>query len=373
MKASKHAFHLLLLPGDGIGPEVIEAAETVLDQLVKTQGLILEKQTALIGGVAIDKTGMPLPDETLALARDHHAVLMGAVGGPSWDDLPTAKRPEAGLLGIRKGLGLFANLRPVQHIKGLEKASPLKPAILKGLDLVIVRELTGGIYFGEPRGVNEAQTAFNTMAYSKHEIERVARLAFQLARTRRKQLTSVDKANVLEVSQYWRETVNEVHKDYPDITLNHMYVDNCAMQLILNPKQFDVLLTGNLFGDILSDESATLTGSIGLLPSASLSDLDSTEKTCRGLFEPVHGSAPDIAGKGIANPLAAFLSLALGLRYAHPEPEIGESLAKRLETAIKKVLQQGYRTHDLRQSTTAENKLVGTQYMTDLVIKVLTA
>jgi len=289
---------ILILPGDGIGREVVPAAVAVMEAAAKRVGLSLSFVEGLLGGCAIDATGQPLPEETLRLAKASRAVLLGAVGGPAWDSLPTSSRPERGLLGLRAGLGLFANLRPALLFPALADASSLKPELVAGLDLLIVRELTGGIYFGEPRGievVNNERRGFNTDVYSEHEIDRIARVAFELARKRQRRLCSVDKANVLEVTQLWREVVTSVGKEYPDVELSHLYVDNAGMQLVRAPKQFDVMVTGNLFGDILSDVAAMLTGSLGMLPSASLA------ASGQGLYEPVHGSAPDIAGQDKAN------------------------------------------------------------------------
>ena len=310
-------------------------AVKVLERLRREFGLKIEMETALVGGAAYDAQGKPLPEATLKLAQAADAVLLGAVGGPKYDELPRALRPEKALLGLRSELKLFANLRPAILYPQLASASTLKPEIVAGLDILIVRELTGDIYFGEPRGVrtlpNGERQGFNTMVYAEHEVERVARVAFDAARKRRKKLCSVEKANVLETSGLWREVVLKVAGDYPDVELSHMYVDNAAMQLVRAPKQFDVIVTGNIFGDILSDEAAMLTGSIGMLPSASL---DAANK---GMYEPIHGSAPDIAGKGVANPLATILSVAMMLRYTLNAP----ALADRIERAVSKVLDQG--------------------------------
>ena len=315
---------IAVLPGDGIGPEVVAEAVKVLERLRRDSGLKIEMETAPVGGTAYDAHKHPLPDATLKLARRADAVLLGAVGGTRWDTLPRELRPEKALLGLRSELKLFANLRPAILYPQLASASTLKPEIVAGLDLLIVRELTGDIYFGEPRGVrtleNGERQGFNTMVYAEHEVERVARVAFDAARKRRKKLCSVEKANVLETSGLWREVVVRVAKDYPDIELSHMYVDNAAMQLVRAPKQFDVIVTGNIFGDILSDEAAMLTGSIGMLPSASL---DAANK---GMYEPIHGSAPDIAGKGVANPLATILSAAMMLRYTLNEPALADKI-----------------------------------------------
>ena len=331
---------IAVLPGDGIGPEIVEQAMQVLLAL-RTDGVRVEMETAPIGGAAHDATGDPLPASTLALAEAADAVLMGAVGGPKYDTLPRAERPEQGLLRIRKALGLFTNLRPAIVYPELADASSLKPELVAGLDLMILRELTGDIYFGQPRGRrtldNGEPEGFDTMKYSASEIRRIAHVGFAIARKRSRRLCSVDKANVLDTSILWREVVTEVGAAYPDVELSHMYVDNAAMQLVRAPKQFDVMLTGNMFGDILSDEASMLTGSIGLLPSASL---DANNK---GLYEPIHGSAPDIAGKGVANPLATILSVAMLLRYSGND----ETSADRIERAVRQVLSDGLRTADI--------------------------
>ncbi|BAV34180.1 3-isopropylmalate dehydrogenase [Sulfuricaulis limicola] len=353
---------IAVLPGDGIGPEVVAEAVKVLERLRRGFGLKIEMETAPVGGTAYDMHKHPLPDATLKLAKQADAVLLGAVGGTQWDTLPRELRPEKALLGLRAELKLFANLRPAILYPQLASASTLKPEVVAGLDLLIVRELTGDIYFGEPRGVrtlaNGERQGFNTMVYSEHEVERVARVAFEAARKRHKKLCSVEKANVLETSGLWREVVLRVAKDYPDIELSHMYVDNAAMQLVRAPKQFDVIVTGNIFGDILSDEAAMLTGSIGMLPSASL---DSANK---GMYEPIHGSAPDIAGKGVANPLATILSAAMMLRYTLNEPR----LADKIEQAVSKVLDQGLRTGDIH---TVGTQKAGTKEMGDAVAAAL--
>jgi 3-isopropylmalate dehydrogenase len=318
-------------------------------------------EEALLGGGAVDVTGNPYPEATQKLAREADAVLLGAVGGPQWDSLPREKRPERGLLGIRKDLNLFANLRPAILYPELANASTLKPEVVAGLDILIVRELTGDIYFGQPRGVREEngeRVGFNTMVYSESEIRRIGHVAFQAAQKRNKKLCSVDKMNVLECTQLWRDVMIEIAHDYPDVELSHMLVDNAAMQLVKAPKQFDVMVTGNMFGDILSDEASMLTGSIGMLPSASLDDKN------KGLYEPSHGSAPDIAGKGVANPLATILSAAMMLRYTFGL----EEQAVRIENAVKKVLAQGYRTGDIYERGT--NK-VGTKEMGDAVLAAL--
>ena len=348
---------ICVLPGDGIGPEITAEAVRVLNAL----DLKFEMETALLGGCAVDATGNPYPEATQKLAREADAVLLGAVGGPQWDNLPREKRPERGLLGIRKDLNLFANLRPAILYPELANASTLKPEVVAGLDILIIRELTGDIYFGQPRGVREEngeRVGFNTMVYSESEIRRIGHVAFQAAQKRNKKLCSVDKMNVLECTQLWRDVMIEIAHDYPDVELSHMLVDNAAMQLVKAPKQFDVMVTGNMFGDILSDEASMLTGSIGMLPSASLDDKN------KGLYEPSHGSAPDIAGKGVANPLATILSAAMMLRYTFGL----EDQAQRIETAVKKVLAQGYRTGDIYERGT--NK-VGSKEMGDAVLAAL--
>jgi 3-isopropylmalate dehydrogenase len=346
-----------VLPGDGIGPEIIAQALRVLEKL----GLGLRFEQAPVGGAAYEASGDPLPEATLKAAKEADAVLFGAVGDPRYDTLPRAKRPEQALLRLRKDLGLFANLRPAQVHPELASASALKPEVVSGLDILIVRELTGDIYFGEPKGIREAggtREGFDTMRYSEPEIRRIARVAFEAARKRSKRVCSVDKANVLETSQLWREVVTAEARAYPDIQLTHMYVDNCAMQLVRNPKQFDVIVTGNMFGDILSDEASMLTGSIGMLPSASL------DERGKGLYEPIHGTAPDIAGKGVANPLATILSAAMMLRYSLRQPEA----AQRVEQAVTKVLRTGLRTADIH---TPGTRRVGTQEMGDAVVNSL--
>jgi len=356
--------NLLLLPGDGVGPEVLAQAERVL-AFLRQQGLSLNWRHASIGGGAFDKFGDPLPRETLRAALESDAVLMGAVGGPMWDHLPRDKRPETGLLRLRSELELFCNLRPTIVYDGLERVSSLKPGLVHGLDLMIVRELIGGIYFGQPRGMEcdgeyaSNPKAYNTMVYRREEIVRIARAAFAIARLRQGRICSVDKANVLEVSQLWRETVTEVAKDFPEVLLEHMYVDNAAMQLVSNPHHFDVILTGNLFGDILSDISAALAGSIGMLPSASLG------VPGRALYEPVHGSAPDIAGQGIANPFAAILCVAMLLRHSAHAHE----WATEIEKAIKNVVDQGICTADLKHPS-ARN-ILSTEQAGDAVLKSL--
>ena len=351
---------ICVLPGDGIGPEIMAQALRVLDAL-RSDGLPFETETAHLGGCAVDAAGVPLPEETLKLAKAADAVLLGAVGGPQWDTLPREKRPERGLLGIRKELNLFANLRPAILYPELANASSLKPELVAGLDIMIVRELTGDIYFGQPRGIEERngeRVGYNTMIYSESEIRRIGKVAYEIARKRGGKLCSVDKMNVLECTQLWRDVMIEMAPDYPDVTLSHMLVDNAAMQLVKNPKQFDVVVTGNIFGDILSDEAAMLTGSIGMLPSASL------DENNKGMYEPCHGSAPDIAGKGLANPLATILSVAMMLRYTFNQ----EAAAQRIEAAVKSVLAQGYRTGDIYEAGTRK---VGTIEMGDAVIAAL--
>jgi len=329
------SYKIGVIKGDGIGPEIIDEAIKVLDAVSVTQGFNLKYEEMLLGGAAIDETGVPLPDETIQGVKKCDAVLFGAIGGPKWDTLERHLRPESGLLGLRKEMGTFANLRPAMVYDELVNASSLKPEVIQGVDIMVVRELTGGIYFGQPRELHEDK-AFNTMIYTRDEVKRIAVVAFDIAMQRDKRICSVDKANVLEVSQFWREIVEEIAKDYPEVELTHMYVDNAAMQLIRDPKQFDVILTGNIFGDILSDAASMLSGSIGLLPSAS------TGKGV-GLFEPIHGSAPDIAGQGIANPLATISSASMMLRYALGE----DAAADKIDDAIKKALSEGYRTGDL--------------------------
>ncbi|MYB88977.1 MAG: 3-isopropylmalate dehydrogenase [Proteobacteria bacterium] len=353
---------VLLLPGDGIGPEVIAEVRKVLTFLVDERGLALELEEALVGGCAYDDDGNPLPGKTLELARAADAVVLGAVGGPRYDHVERELRPEKGLLRLRAELGLFANLRPAILFEDLADASSLKQENVAGLDIMIVRELTGGLYFGEPRGIRllegELRQGFNTLAYDENEIERIAKTAFQIAQGRNRRLCSVDKANVLEVSELWREVVSRVHQDYPEVSLSHMYVDNAAMQLVRDPNQFDVVLTENMFGDILSDIAAMLTGSIGMLPSASLNDAD------QGLYEPVHGSAPDIAGQDVANPLAAILSAAMMLRYSLDEP----GMAERIEQAVGQVIVEGLRTQDIVYSA---RQYIGTREMGDSVVRAL--
>ncbi|GAB4372823.1 MAG: 3-isopropylmalate dehydrogenase [Elainellaceae cyanobacterium] len=358
---TKH-YRITLLPGDGIGPEILAVAVTVLKQVGEQLDIQFEFKEALIGGAAIDATGSPLPDETLATCKDSDAVLLAAIGGYKWDTLPNAQRPERGLLGLRAGLGLFANLRPAKILPQLIDASSLKREIIEGVDLMVVRELTGGIYFGQPKGIFAAETGekrgVNTMVYAESEIDRIGHVAFDIARKRGKKLCSVDKANVLDVSQLWRDRITQLSSDYPDVELSHLYVDNAAMQLVRNPRQFDTIVTGNLFGDILSDEAAMLTGSIGMLPSASLG------ASGPGVFEPVHGSAPDIAGQDKANPIAQVLSAAMMLRYGLDEPEASD----RLEQAVMTVLDQGYRTGDIMSPGM---KPVGCQAMGEALLAAL--
>ncbi|WP_269531919.1 3-isopropylmalate dehydrogenase [Chitinimonas sp. BJYL2] len=336
---------IAILPGDGIGPEIVAQAVRVLDKF-KAEGMAIETTTVPLGGAAYDQYGEPYPQATRDAAHAADAILLGAVGGPQYDTLPRDKRPERGLLAIRKDLGLFANLRPAMLYPELAGASSLKPEVVAGLDIMIVRELTGDIYFGQPRGIhtNEAgeREGFNTMRYSESEIRRIAKVAYEIAQKRGKKLCSVDKANVLECTEFWKEIVTDMSAQYPDVALSHMYVDNAAMQLVRAPKQFDVIVTGNIFGDILSDEASMLTGSIGMLPSASL---DANNK---GLYEPCHGSAPDIAGKNVANPLATILSLAMMMRYTFNR----EDLAQRIENAVQAVLKKGYRTADIYEPGT---------------------
>lgn len=354
--------NILLLPGDGIGPEIVAEAERVLARVNDRFSLGLNFEQALVGGAALDACDTPLPEDTLAKARQADAILLGAVGGPKWDALPMAKRPEKGLLGLRSSLELFANLRPAILYPQLASASSLKPDVVSGLDILIVRELTGGIYFGQPRGVrhleNGERQGYNTYAYTESEIRRIGRVAFEAARQRNGKLCSVDKANVLEVTVLWREVMEDLTREYPDVALSHMYVDNAAMQLVRAPKQFDVIVTGNMFGDILSDEAAMLTGSIGMLPSASLN----SQK--QGMYEPCHGSAPDIAGQGIANPLATILSAAMMLRYSLGE----EKAANAIEAAVSQVLDQGLRTADILSEGTRK---VSTREMGEAVLAAL--
>jgi 3-isopropylmalate dehydrogenase len=356
-------FRITLLPGDGIGPEIMAVAVSVLKTVGPQFNLQFEFQEALIGGSAIDATGNPLPEATLTTCKASDAVLLAAIGGYQWDQLPRPQRPETGLLGLRAGLGLFANLRPATILPQLIDASSLKREVVAGVDIMVVRELTGGIYFGQPRGIFETETGelrgVNTMAYRASEIDRIGRVAFEIARKRQGRLCSVDKANVLEVSQLWRDRITALAPAYPEVDLSHLYVDNAAMQLVRCPKQFDTLVTGNLFGDILSDAAAMLTGSIGMLPSASLGE------SGPGVFEPVHGSAPDIAGQDQANPLAQVLSAAMMLRYGLDQP----AAAEKIEQAVLKVLDQGYRTGDILSEGMT---LVGCQAMGEALLKALT-
>jgi len=357
------SYRITLLPGDGIGPEIMAVAVDVLNAIGKQLDIGFEFTEALMGGAAIDATGEPLPAQTLEICRKSDAVLLAAIGGYKWDNLPRHLRPETGLLGLRAGLGLFANLRPAAILPQLIDASSLKREVVEGVDIMVVRELTGGIYFGQPKGVFTTETGekrgVNTMAYTESEIDRIGRVAFETAQKRGKRLCSVDKANVLEVSQLWRDRITALSSEYPDVELSHMYVDAAAMQLVRAPKQFDTIVTGNLFGDILSDAAAMLTGSIGMLPSASLG------ATGLGVFEPVHGSAPDIAGLDKANPLAQVLSAAMMLRYGLNQP----TAADRIEKAVRRVLDQGDRTGDIMSE--GMNRL-GCRAMGDALMKALT-
>ncbi len=349
---------IVIIRGDGIGPEVVEEGLKVLKAAARKVSLALEFQEALLGGAAIDATGDPLPEETLHRCRQADAILLGAVGGPTWDSHPREKRPEQGILGLRKALQLYANLRPVRLFPSLLEASPLKREVIEGTDFIIFRELTSGLYYGTPRGIDksgEEERAVDTLSYTTSEIARIARLAFQAAEGRRKKVSSIDKANVLMSSQLWRRVVMHVAQEFPGVTLEHMLVDTCAMQLIRNPCQFDVIVTENMFGDILSDEAGAIAGSIGLLPSASLGGAG-------GLYEPIHGAAPDIAGTGQANPIGTILSAALLLRYSLKQQEA----ATTIEAAVEQVLAQGYRTPELEQPGT---ELVGTQRMGDLITR----
>ncbi|MGB9873583.1 MAG: 3-isopropylmalate dehydrogenase [Hydrogenobacter sp.] len=354
------SFKIAVLKGDGIGPEIIQSALQVLEKVGELFGYSFTFEEGLIGGIAIDQKGDPLPQETLELCLKSDAVLLGAVGGPKWDDLPTHKRPERGLLGIRKALDLYANLRPAKVYEPLISSSPLKDDVVRGTDFIVVRELTGDVYYGEPRGVfieNGKRVGINTMRYTEDEIRRVVRKSFEIARGRKKKLTSVDKSNVLEVSALWREIVQEESRNFPDVEVEHLYVDNCAMQIVRRPSSFDVIVTGNIFGDILSDEAAVITGSLGMLPSASVGDK-------YALYEPVHGSAPDIAGKGIANPIATILSASMMLRYSFGLTQVADTVEKAVEIA----LQRGYRTPDIHTEGT---KRVGTKEMTEAIISAL--
>jgi len=360
---------IAVLPGDGIGQEVTAEAVRVLEAIGKAAGIKFEFEQALIGGAAIDAAGTPLPPQTLALCRQSQAILFGAVGGPKWDHLPQEQKAERGLLALRKDLDLYANLRPARCFPMLVDASPLKRSVVEGTDIMVIRELTGGLYYGEPRGVEQfadgGARAINTMAYTSREIERVARVGFEVARKRKRRLASVDKANVLVVSQLWRDVVTRVGRDYPDVTLEHVLVDNCAMALVQRPTHFDTIVTENTFGDILSDEAAILAGSMGMLASASLGHVGAGGGNV-GLYEPVHGTAPDIAGQGVANPIAAILSAGMLLRYSLDRgPE-----ADRVERAVSRVLEQGYRTRDIAEPG---QKTVGTREMGDLIVGALGA
>ena len=353
------SYQITVLPGDGIGPEVVREGTEVLSQVAAIYGFQVQYEEGLVGGASLDATGQPLTDPVLKLAKESHAVLLGAIGGPKWDGLDYSVRPERALLALRRELGLFANLRPVKLFSALASASTLKREVVEGTDLLVVRELTGGIYFGEPKGVTKlpegTERGVNTLVYTTPEIERIGRVAFEAARRRRNQVLSVDKANVLEATELWRRVITQVHKEggFADIHLDHMLVDNCAMQLIRNPKQFDVIVTTNMFGDILSDEAAMLTGSIGMLPSASIGGKV-------GMYEPVHGSAPDIAGKDMANPLATILTVALMLRHSLDQG----AAAERIEKAVGDVLNDGYRTADIQEEGC---RLIGCKEMGRLV------
>ena len=349
-------FKVAVLPGDGIGPEIVKQAVKVMDAVSEKFDVKLEYQYGLIGGAAIDEYGIPFPEETKEIILSSDAVLLGAVGGPKWDNLDFSIRPERALLGMRKLLNAFANLRPAKLYDELIDASTLKPEVVKGVDIMVIRELTSGIYFGIPKGIFEddgERVGINTLRYREHEVERIAKVAFEVARKRNKKVTSVDKANVLEATVLWREVVERVHKDYEDVELNHMYVDNAAMQIIRYPKQFDVILTTNMFGDILSDACAMLTGSLGMLPSASIGGKI-------GIYEPIHGSAPDIAGKNIANPIATINSVGMMFTYSFNMPEVEEVI----DRAVKSVLEKGYRTKDIYSEGT---KVVSTEEMGDLI------
>lgn len=360
---------ILLLPGDGIGPEVIAETRRVLDWFSQNRNFACTTEEAAIGGIAYETLGTPEPDATIAKAHAADAALFGAVGGPKWDSLPFEKKPERGLLRLRKDLQLFANLRPALCFDALKDASSLKPEIVSGLDILIVRELTGGVYFGEPKETttlaNGEKRAVDTQVYTTHEIERIARVAFELARLRGKRVASAEKSNVMVTGVLWREVVSRVHKqEFSDVQLSHMLADNCAMQLVRNPKQFDVIVTDNLFGDVLSDEAAQLTGSIGMLPSASLGAKDPATGNQPALYEPIHGSAPDIAGQGLANPIACILSFAMCLRYSFGRIED----AKLVESAVERVLAEGYRTTDIMQPGMTK---LGSTAMTDAILKTL--
>jgi 3-isopropylmalate dehydrogenase len=356
-------FNLTVLPGDGVGPEVTAEGVKVLRVIGKKFGHSFNLNYASVGGIAIDETGEPLPEKTLKMCQSSDAVLLGAVGGPKWDDPKAKTRPEAGLLGLRKGLGLFANLRPVKVSPMLVNSTNLKPEVIKGVDLVVVRELTGGLYFARPKRqwqTSRGRKATDTMTYSEQEIERIVRVGFELARTRRKKLTSVDKANVLESSRLWHQVATEVSQNYSDIELDHMYVDACAMRLIQNPTYFDIVVTENMFGDILTDEASMLAGSMGMLPSASIAGVPKEGTRIFGLYEPIHGSAPRRAGQNMVNPIATILSVAMLLRYSLAL----SAEAKAIEDAVEKVLQEGYRTYDIMDEGKTK---VGTKEMGDLV------
>jgi 3-isopropylmalate dehydrogenase len=369
LSSAPGSFRLLVLPGDGIGPEVIEQAVRVLKWFDGKFGTRTEMTFGLLGGSSIDRHGTPVTDELVQTAQVSDAVLLGAVGGKKWDDLPVSRRPEAGLIRLRRELGVFANLRPAICYPDLVEASSLHSSLVRDLDLLIIRELTSGVYFGQPRGTERMRDgrfrAFDTQAYSSDEVERVCRVAFTLARKRSRRLCSVDKANVMETGQFWRGIVTRISADYPEVELSHMYADNCAMQLVRRPKQFDVIVTDNLFGDILSDVSAMLTGSLGLLPSASLRDAASSGRSF-GLYEPVHGSAPDIAGQGVANPLGTILSLGMCFRYSLGAPERAELL----DVAIREALRRGFRTADIAGQGKAA---ISTVEITDRLLDILEA
>src|SRR5580693_3297351 len=360
-------YNILMTPGDGIGPEVMDATSRVLGWYQKNRKFEFQAEDALIGGTAFEKVGRPDPDQTIEKAKKADAVLFGAVGGPQWDGLPFAKKPERGLLRLRKDLELFANLRPALCFDALKDASTLKPEIVSGLDILIVRELTGGVYFGEPKETTTLpdgqKRAVDTQVYTTGEIARIARVAFELARLRGKRVASAEKSNVMVTGVLWREVVTRVHKEFPDVQLSHVLADNCAMQLVRNPRQYDVIVTDNLFGDVLSDEAAQLTGSIGMLPSASLGAKRADGRQS-ALYEPIHGSAPDIAGKGLANPIASILSLGMAFRYSFGRPDD----AALVDKAVDLVLAQGYRTGDIMQPGMTK---VGTQGMTDAILKAL--
>ncbi|MCL4557870.1 MAG: 3-isopropylmalate dehydrogenase [Deltaproteobacteria bacterium] len=347
--------HIIVFPGDGIGPEVVGQAKKVLVKAAEMGGMDLDMQEFPIGGASIDIYGVPLKDEYLKAAKRADAVLLGAVGGPKWDVVEPSIRPEKALLALRKGLKTYANLRPARPYPALLKASTLKEDVIKDVDILVVRELTGGIYFGRPRGIKEGKKGYNTLVYARKEIERIAKKAFDLAMLRKRHVTSVDKANILETSMFWREIVKGVAAGYPEVRLDHMYVDNCAMQIIRAPGQFDVILTDNMFGDILSDEASMLTGSLGMLPSASIGDR-------KGLFEPIHGSAPDIAGKGVANPIATIASVAMMLKYSFNRVDLSDVI----EGAIERVLEDGLRTKDIDDGTGIS---VSTEQMGEEIVK----